>query len=73
MHQPLKKNPNHRVYIQMLRAMTPEERLQRALELSDFTRQLFEHGLRKRFPDLPEEDFQELFRKRLEKCHNRNW
>lgn len=68
-----KPRPNHKLYIEALRRMTPAQRLQKAFELSEFTRQLFEHGLRKRFPDLSEEEFQRLLRKRLELCHNRNW
>ena len=68
-----KPRPNHKLYIETLRRMTPAQRLQEAFELSEFTRQLFEHGLRKRFPDLSEEEFQRLLRKRLELCHNRNW
>jgi hypothetical protein len=69
----IKKNPSHRMYIQILRRMSPEERLTQAFELSEFTRELFYHGLRKRFPDLSEEELKELFLKRLDKCHNRNY
>ena len=69
----IKKSPSHRMYIQVLRRMSPEERLLRAFELSEFTRELFYHGLRKRFPDLSEEELKELFLKRLDKCHNRNY
>jgi hypothetical protein len=68
-----KKNPNHKIYIQTLRSMTPEQRLKKAFELSEFSKKLFRHGLRKRFPDLSEEDFQKLYLKRLDKCHNRNY
>ncbi|MDY6912179.1 MAG: hypothetical protein SVM79_07495 [Chloroflexota bacterium] len=68
-----KKSPNHKIYIQVLRQMSPEQRLLKAFELSEFANQLFIHGLRKRFPDLPEEDFQEILRERLDKCHNRNY
>ena len=68
-----KKNPNHKEYIRILRNMTPEQRLLKAFDLSEFTKQLFIHGLRKRFPDLPEEEFHELLLERLDKCHNRNY
>jgi hypothetical protein len=53
--------------------MTPEQRLAKAFELSEFSRQLFIHGLRRRFPDLPEAEFKELLLRRLDKCHNRNY
>ena len=69
----IKERANHEVYIQALRRMSPEKRLIKAFELSEFVRDLFYHGLRKRFPDLPEEKLKELFLKRLEKCHNRNY
>jgi len=48
----LKERPNHKKYIQILRQMTPEQRLLKSFELSEFTVQLFIHGLHKRFPDL---------------------
>lgn len=53
--------------------MTPEQRLAKAFELSEFSQQLFIHGLRRRFPDLPEAEFKELLLRRLDKCHNRNY
>ncbi len=69
----LKKNPNHKIYIQALRKMSPEKRLSQAFELSEFTKQLFIHGLHKRFPDLSAEEFKKLLLERLDKCHNRNY
>ena len=69
----IKPRPNHGTYLRVLRGMTPEQRLLKALELSDFTRALFRQGLRERFPRLNEAQFQELYLKRLEKCHNRNY
>jgi hypothetical protein len=56
----IKQRSNHKIYIQVLRQMPPEKRLLRAFELSEFTRELFIHGLRKRFPDLSEEEFKKL-------------
>ncbi len=69
----MKPNPDHEAYIKILRNMTPEQRLKKALELSDLTRDLFRHGLRKRFPDLSEEEFHKLYLERLDLCHNRNY
>lgn len=51
--------------------MTPEQRLLKAFELSEFSRQLFSEGLRRRFADLPEAEFHALLLDRLAKCHNR--
>ena len=69
----MKARPNHRQYLQIIRRMTPEERLRKAFELSEFSRALFVRGLRRRFPDLPPEEFSRLVLARLEKCHNRTF
>lgn len=68
----MKPRPNHRVYLQALRRMTPDERLRKAFELSELCRKLFLHGLRRRFPDMPEREVMRIYRERLNKCHNRN-
>jgi len=69
----IKPRPNHRIYIQTLRRMGPEARLLKAFELSDFSRELFLHGLRKRFPDLSDAALKKLYLERIDKCHNRNY
>jgi len=53
--------------------MSPEKRLLKAFELSEFTRQLFIHGLHKRFPNLNDKEFKKILLRRLDKCHNRNY
>lgn len=69
----IKKRPNHKLYIQALRRMAPEAKLLKSFELSQFSRDLFIHGLRKRFPHLSDSDFKKLYLERLDKCHNRNY
>ncbi|MEK6738933.1 MAG: hypothetical protein AABY74_09735 [Planctomycetota bacterium] len=69
----IKERPNHKLYIQTLRRMSPEQRLLKAFELSQFSRDLFLHGLRKRFPELPDEKIKKIYLERLDKCHNRNY
>jgi hypothetical protein len=69
----IKERPNHKLYIQVLRQMSPEKRLLKAFELSEFANKLFIHGLRKRFPNLPEKEFKKILLKRLDKCHNKNY
>ena len=69
----IKKRSNHRLYIRTLRSMTPEQRLLKAFELTEFSRELFRSGLRRRFPDMSEEDLRKLYLQRLNKCHNRNY
>jgi len=68
-----KERPNHKLYIQALRRMSPEARLLKSFELSQFTRELFIHGLRKRFPHLTEDELKKIYLERLDKCHNRNY
>jgi hypothetical protein len=53
--------------------MAPEARVVAAFELSELTRRLFEHGLRRRFPDLGEGEFRRLYRSRLDLCHNSSY
>jgi len=68
-----KQEPADSAYLKLLTDMTPEARLRQALELSDFTRELFRQGLHDRFPGLSGEEFERLYRERLELCHNRNY
>ena len=69
----IKYYPNHKIYIQVLRKMSPEKRLLKAFELSEFTKQLFLHGLRKRFSNISKSALRKIYLERLEKCHNRNY
>ena len=41
-----KPRPNHKLYLQTLRNLTPEQRLRKAFELSAFANERFIHGLR---------------------------
>lgn len=68
-----KPRPNHRLYIETLRRMTPQQRVAKAFELSAMSRRLFEQGLRRRFPELTAPEFHRLLLERLAKCHNRNY
>ncbi len=67
----IKPRPGHREYIKVLRRMSPQQRLKKAFEMSRLTKQLFKQGLRKRFPNLSEDELHQLYLERLEKCHNR--
>ena len=69
----IKNSPNHKIYIQVLRKMSPEKRLLKAFELSEFANQLFIHGLHKRYPNLLDKEFKKILKERLNKCHNRNY
>jgi len=68
-----KPRPSHRTYVQILRRMTPEQRLRKAFDLSEFAKALFLRDLRTRFPELSDDEFDRLARKRLDNCHNRDY
>ncbi|MGK2935933.1 MAG: hypothetical protein ACSLFE_11930 [Gemmatimonadaceae bacterium] len=67
----MKTSRSHPVYLDILRRMTPEDRLRKAFELSELSKSLCEHGLRRTFPDLEPAELRALARRRLDKCHNR--
>jgi hypothetical protein len=66
-----KPRPNHQLYLEALRRLTPEQRLLKAFELTEMSRELFRAGLRQRFPAADEAELQRIYLKRLERCHNR--
>jgi len=68
-----KPRPNHQQYLRVLARMTPEQRLRKALELSEMAREVFRAGLRQRFPDLDEEARREIYLERLAKCRSRSY
>ena len=68
-----RERESHRIYLKILRSMSPEERLLKSFELTEFARSLFFHGLRKRFSDLTDEEVRQIYLERLGKCHNRNY
>lgn len=69
----IKPQPNHEVYLKTLQKMTPAERLQKAFELSEMTKELFLQGLKKRFPNNSKEKIMEIYLQRISLCYNRNW
>jgi hypothetical protein len=69
----IKKRPNHKLYIQILRKMPPEKRLLKAFELSEFANQLFIQGLHTRYPNLSDEEYTRRYLECINKCHNRNY
>jgi hypothetical protein len=53
--------------------MSSEKRLMKAFELTEFSRQLFLRGLRRRYPDLSDGELNKVYLERLATCHNRNY
>jgi predicted small metal-binding protein len=47
--------------------------LNKAFELSEFTKQLSYCGFRKRHPGLSDAELKKMFLEHLKKCHNRNY
>ena len=63
----------HKKYIEVLQSMTPQQKIEKIFELNKLGDDLFKTGLRKRFLNLTEEEFNKLYKSRIEKCYNRNW
>lgn len=68
-----KPRPNHEQTIRVLRQMTPEQRLAKALELTELARERLRQGLRARFPHLDEASLHRLFLERIAESHNRDY
>lgn len=68
-----KQRPNQAIYLEALRKMGPEGRLQKAMELSDLTNQMFWVGLRRRFPSMEADALRQMGLEWLARCHNRNY
>jgi hypothetical protein len=66
----VKARPNQTHYLDALREMTPEPRLLKTFELSEFSKQLFFHSLRKRLPLKSEAEIMKTYLERSSKCHN---
>lgn len=67
-----KVEPNRAIYIAALRALTDEQRLMKALELSEMTHGALRAGLRERFPDASEDELRVFYIERMERCRRRN-
>lgn len=69
----LKPRPNHHLYLDILRRMTPAQRLQKSFELTELSRQLLKDGLRNRHPEMSADQLHALYLQRLERCRNKNY
>lgn len=65
--------PNHAQHLAVLRAMSPAQRLAKSFELTEMSRAFFRQGLRRRFPDLSDDAFHQLYLARLASLHNPNY
>lgn len=68
-----KKQPNHALYLQILRRMTPEEKILKVFDLNNFGRNLLEAGIRNSHPEFTDAEVEAAVRRRLDSCHNQNY
>ena len=68
-----KPRPNHQRTLQILRSMSPAEKLAQVFKLNERTLKLFRIGLKQRFPDLDDEAFEKVYLQMRARCHNRNY
>lgn len=72
--KPIKKErPNHQLSLRILRSMTPQQKLAQVFKLNERTKMLFRIGLRRRFPDLDEAEFEKVYLQMRMRCHNGNY
>jgi hypothetical protein len=69
----IKPRPNHARYIDILRAMPAEKKVEKVFELNDMARELCLQGLRQRHPGITEQELTSLYLKTIEQYHNRNY
>jgi hypothetical protein len=69
----IKPHPNRKRYLEILRSMEASQRLRKAWDLTEVTRELLRSGLRKRFPHATEAEIHAMYIKRLNACHNKNY
>lgn len=68
-----KPRPNDDRYVEILRRMTPEEKLRTAFELSEYANELLRAGLRAQHPGATEKALHQMYLARLAECHNKNY
>lgn len=66
-----KTDQNRRLYIEILRRMTPEQRLRKAMELTRDVRELSRAGIRSRNPDLSPAEVDRLGVEQMFRWHNK--
>ena len=68
-----RRNTADSVNLDVLRRMTPEEKLLKVFDLNEFGTQCFLHGLRTRFHYANADEIHAIYLERIDKCHNRNY
>ncbi len=66
-------NESHLVYINILKKMSPQQRLLKSFELTEFGKTLLLEGLKVKYSCLGDKEIRKIYIERLIKCHNRNY
>jgi hypothetical protein len=66
-----KTDANRKLYIEVLQRMTPEQRLRKALELTQTTRELAKAGVRSRNPELGQAEIDRLAVEQIIRWHSK--
>jgi hypothetical protein len=69
----IKPRPNHARYINILRSMPPDKKVDKVFELNDMAKELCLQGLRQGHPGITKQELAKLYLKTIGPCHNRNY
>lgn len=69
----IKPRPNHARYINILRKMPAEKKVEKVFELNEMAKELKIEGLRREYPSMTDQEITGLYLKSIEPCHNRNY
>jgi hypothetical protein len=69
----IKNQPNRKIYIDIIKQMTAEERLMKTFELSQMVKSLFYESFKKKYAYLDPYTLNQKYLEYLEKCHNKNY
>lgn len=68
-----KPRPNHQRTLQVLRSLTPEQKLRQVFELNERMLAVFRSGPRRRFPDLDDSALEDVLLQLRQRWHNGNY
>jgi len=69
----MKTYPNKQRYHEILRGMSPQEKLQKSFELTDLVKAAQKAGIRKRYPQLCDHEIDRLMMERQKSWHNQTY
>jgi len=69
----MKTHPNKQRYHEILKGMTPQEKVEKVIELSNLANAAFLAGLRNRYPQLSDNELKELYLEKRRTWHNQNY